>query len=185
MRTSVTWKTPLKHLGNRRIQPRNAVIVLQINSRGEHACAVRDDLCDVIRWEMLFSRLLNWLLAKVICGLWWHGLLKAKVNRLWTFKSASLSSLRYSAASGKPDLPTWKYNRCHLCIGVERAAVGWNTTGSFFIRAASDCSVQRLWVMSSNRHIHSFSHKNGLKGGVTVLTTMLGSQTDRALLTLL
>lgn len=38
---------------------RAAVIVLEINGCGEHVCAVRDDLCDVIRCKMLFSLLFN------------------------------------------------------------------------------------------------------------------------------
>lgn len=38
---------------------RAAVIVLQIDGGGEHVCAVRDDLCAVIRCKMLFSRLFN------------------------------------------------------------------------------------------------------------------------------
>lgn len=96
------WETPFpdKLLGKTRLQPSAAVIGLQNYSRGEHVCAVRDDLCDVISWEMLFSRLFNWLLAKVICG---HRILpggvgssaaKAKADRLWLFKSAFLKPLR-------------------------------------------------------------------------------------------
>lgn len=91
---------PSQASGEKRLQPSAAVIVLQINGREEHVCAVRDDLCDVIRWEMLFSRLFNWLLAKVICG---HQTLpggmgsssaKAKADHLWTLKSSFPNPLR-------------------------------------------------------------------------------------------
>lgn len=48
-----------KKLDTVSLRVRAAVIVLQINGCGEHVCAVRDNLCDVIRCKMLFSLLFN------------------------------------------------------------------------------------------------------------------------------
>lgn len=59
LKTPFTTQARKRKLNSMSLAVRAAVIVLQINGCGEHVCAVRDDLCDVIGCKMLFSWLFN------------------------------------------------------------------------------------------------------------------------------